>query len=48
MSDNDLRSPAWKITPSEYLAKRPATYTIGTPVSRYLTMPDGVRLAIDV
>ena len=48
MSDNDARSPAWKITPSEYLATRPGTYTIGTPVSRYLTMPDGVRLAIDV
>ena len=48
MSDKDELNGAWKITPSEYLAKRPCTYTIGQPTSRYLTMPDGVRLALDV
>ncbi len=48
MSDKDELSSAWKVAPSEYLAKRPSTYAIGQPTSRYLTMPDGVKLAIDV
>ncbi len=48
MSDKDALSSAWKIAPSEYLAKRPSAYAIRQPTSRYLTMPDGVKLAIDV
>ncbi|CAN1497035.1 COG2936 Predicted acyl esterases [Burkholderiaceae bacterium] len=48
MPDKDNLGDAWQITPSEYLKTRPATCRIGEPTSQYLTMPDGVRLAIDV
>lgn len=48
MPDKDNLGDAWKITPSEYLKTRPANCQIGEPTSRYLTMPDGIRLAIDV
>ncbi len=48
MADSDDRGQAWRVAPSAYLATRPATYTVPHPVSRYLTMPDGCRLAIDI
>lgn len=48
MPDKDNLGAAWQISPSEYLKNRPMTCRIGKPTSRYLTMPDGVRLAIDV
>src|SRR3954462_8432048 len=48
MSDRDDAGSAWRVPPSQYLKSRPATYAIGTPASRYVTMPDGVRLALDV
>jgi putative CocE/NonD family hydrolase len=48
MPDKDNLGDAWKITPSEYLKTRPPISRIGEPTSQYLTMPDGVRLAIDV
>ena len=48
MSDKDNLGDAWQITPSEYLKTRPPISRIGEPTSQYLTMPDGVRLAIDV
>ena len=48
MSDRDNQGLAWRIPPSEYLKKRPATFAIGAPRSCYVTMPDGVRLALDV
>ncbi len=48
MSDRDDLGHAWRIPPSEYLKKRPATATVGAPASRYVTMRDGVRLALDV
>lgn len=48
MPDKDNLGQAWHITPSEYLENRPAVYAVGAPTSRYVTMPDGVRLALDV
>jgi putative CocE/NonD family hydrolase len=48
MSDRDDAGAAWRIPPSQYLKSRPAAYAIGAPASRYVTMPDGVRLALDV
>lgn len=48
MSDADEGSAAWRVTPSRYLRSRPAEHGVGAPVSRYLTMDDGCRLAIDV
>jgi putative CocE/NonD family hydrolase len=48
MSDRDDLGQAWHTSPSEYLKKRPATYSVGTPASCYVTMRDGVRLALDV
>lgn len=48
MPDSDQRGEAWRVPPSRYLDTRPATYAIPKPSSRYLTMPDGCRLAADV
>lgn len=48
MSDRDDLGGAWRVSPTEYLQRRPATHAIGAPASRYVTMPDGVRLALDV
>lgn len=48
MPDLDHLGGAWRVTPSEYLKRRPATHSIPQPASRYLTMRDGCRLAIDV
>ncbi len=48
MADADLNSTAWRVTPSDYLASRPAEHAIpGAPISRYVTMADGCRLAVD-
>ena len=39
----------WRVPPSAYLARRPAPFAVpARPRSRYLTMPDGCRLAVDV
>jgi putative CocE/NonD family hydrolase len=48
MPDRDDLGNAWRVTPSQYLARRPATHSVQEPTSRYLTMRDGVRLAVDV
>src|SRR6185436_3393142 len=48
MPDLDHLGRAWRVTPGEYLKRRPATHRIPKPSSRYLTMRDGCRLAIDV
>lgn len=39
---------AWVVPPQHYADTRPARYDIPEPESRYLTMRDGCRLAIDV
>lgn len=48
MPDRDDLGGAWRVTPSEYLKRRAPTYAVPEPRSHYLTMRDGVRLAIDV
>lgn len=48
MSDDPAGSGAWKIDPASYLASRPAAFTIPSPQSLYLEMPDGVKLAADI
>jgi putative CocE/NonD family hydrolase len=48
MSDLDLNGGAWKLAPSQYADKRPPQWKVGAPRSRYLTMQDGCRLALDV
>lgn len=49
MSDRDLESDAWRLPPSAYLATRPAPCHVGPrPLSVYVTMRDGVRIAVDV
>ena len=48
MSDRDDLGHAWRTPPSEYLKQRPATHSVGAPASCYVTMRDGVRLALDV
>jgi len=49
MSDRDDRGNAWRVPPSAYLARRPAQFAVpARPLSRYLTMADGCRLAADI
>jgi putative CocE/NonD family hydrolase len=48
MPDRDDLGAAWKVSPSRYLVARPADHKVGVPLSRYVTMPDGCRLAVDV
>ncbi|HEY8359629.1 MAG TPA: CocE/NonD family hydrolase [Ramlibacter sp.] len=48
MSDRDDSGQAWRTSPTDYLARRPATFSLGAPASRYVEMRDGVRLALDV
>lgn len=49
MSDNDLNSGAWRLPPSTYAAEREAGFALPeAPASRYLTMRDGCRIAVDL
>ena len=48
MSDDDRRGGAWLVPPSAYLDSRPPEYSVSEPVSCYVTMRDGVDLAVDV
>lgn len=49
MSDHDLKSDAWRVSPSRYLEQRPALFDIPEkPFSQYVEMRDGCRLAVDV
>jgi putative CocE/NonD family hydrolase len=48
MPDRDDLGGAWRVTPTEYLKRRPPTHAVPQPRSQYLTMRDGVKLAIDV
>jgi putative CocE/NonD family hydrolase len=47
MPDRDDLGGAWRVTPTEYLKRRKPTYAVPQPRSQYLTMRDGVKLAID-
>jgi uncharacterized protein len=49
MADTDTNGRAWRVPPSEYLARRPAEFACPeVPFSLYLTMRDGCRIAVDV
>jgi putative CocE/NonD family hydrolase len=48
VSDSDRGSSAWRVTPSAYLATRPAHGIPAQPQSVYVEMRDGCRLAADV
>ena len=48
MSDRDDIGHAWRTSPTEYLQRRPATLGVSVPRSCYVTMRDGIRLAVDV
>ena len=48
LSDSPENSGAWITDPAHYLETRPPTHKVPRPVSLYLDMPDGVKLAADV
>lgn len=49
MSDHDQSGAAWTVAPGRYLEARPAQFSQPkNPSSRYVTMRDGCRIAIDV
>lgn len=49
MSDADINGQAWRVPPTAYLATRPAEYRCPPkPLSHYVPMSDGCRLAVDV
>jgi putative CocE/NonD family hydrolase len=49
MSELDPHNRAWRETPNAYLARRPEEYRVpARPLSLYLPMRDGCRIAIDV
>jgi uncharacterized protein len=49
MSDRDDQGSAWRVPPSAYLARRPPAFAVpARPLSRYVAMADGCRLAVDV
>jgi uncharacterized protein len=49
MSDLPRNDGAGRVPPQDYLTRRPATYASSRrPRSSYVTMRDGVRLAVDV
>src|SRR5512140_907533 len=47
MPDRDDLGGAWRVTPTQYLARRPATQAVPAPSSCYVPMRDGCRLAVD-
>jgi len=49
MSDRDQTGAAWRLAPSSYAATREVAFALPeAPASRYLTMRDGCRIAVDV
>jgi len=47
MPDRDDLGGAWRVPPSQYLERRPKTHRIPEPRSCYVTLRDGVKLAVD-
>lgn len=48
MPDSDRDSPAWVQTPAAYIDRRPPAFNMpAKPLSRYLGMRDGCRIALD-
>ena len=48
MADGVRSGEGWRVSPADYAITRPATFAVGPPRSRYITMRDGCRLALDV
>ncbi|MCW3475772.1 CocE/NonD family hydrolase [Limobrevibacterium gyesilva] len=48
MTDETEAAGAWRVTPHAYAERRPPTFPASPPASCYVTMRDGVRLAVDV
>jgi putative CocE/NonD family hydrolase len=49
MSDRDQSGAAWRLAPSSYAASRAVEFALPeAPSSRYLTMRDGCRIAVDI
>lgn len=49
MADSDLNSTAWQLPPTRYLQTRPPEHALpAAPLSHYVAMRDGCRLAVDV
>ncbi len=49
MSDRDQTGAAWRLAPSSYAAAREVEFALPeAPASRYLSMRDGCRIAVDV
>jgi putative CocE/NonD family hydrolase len=48
MADNDLRGQGWIVSPSQYIKTRPAICSVPKPISRYLEMRDGCKIAADI
>jgi putative CocE/NonD family hydrolase len=48
MPDNDLAGNGWSVPQSRYVQDRPAKYQVPRPTSRYRTMRDGCRIAVDI
>src|SRR4051794_16079916 len=49
MADHDTNGQAWLVPPSAYLATRPPEFDCpAKPLSLYVAMRDGCRLAVDV
>ena len=48
MTDIDKGSKAWEKTPGDYLAARKREHSVpARPISVYVTMRDGCKLAVD-
>lgn len=44
----DNTDTAWRVSPSDYLKRREPEFAISDPMSQYVTMRDGCKLALDV
>ena len=47
MSNGANLDRAWRVPPTEYLAKRPPSFRLVHPSSQYVAMQDGCQLAVD-
>src|SRR5215207_3587514 len=49
MADHDTNGQAWRVPPSAYLETRPPEFAVpAKPLTQYVDMRDGCRLAVDV
>ncbi|SDI72127.1 hypothetical protein SAMN04488245_12329 [Alloyangia pacifica] len=48
LKDRKNLDGAWQISPDRYIAQRSCDFQLGAPVSQYVEMRDGCRLAVDI